>query len=419
MGEATNACHDVAMPLSRSRPAALLIWLAVAAVPAAGCSDDQPDLSATDGADAQEMTSSAGGGVRLSQVLSGLEGALLVTGRPGDSRLFVVEQRGLVRTITAGGVEPEPFLDLQDLTEASGERGLLGLAFHPEHEANGLLYVNYTDFDGTTRVVEFQAPSAQGPADPASAREVLAVEQPFANHNGGHVAFGPDGMLYVGLGDGGSGGDPEDNGQRLDTLLGSILRIDVGTPGAGGMPYAVPPDNPFVAQAGARPEIWAYGLRNPWRFSFDQLTGHLWIGDVGQDEIEEVDRIPATGEGAGANFGWNRFEGNAPFDPEGRAVTGGTATPPVAQYGRESGCSVTGGYVYRGEAVPDLDGRYVYGDFCTGRLWTLNADGDPGQPQEITEAIGGPLTNLRSFGVDNGGDLYAVTGDAIVRFTAS
>ena len=347
----------------------------------------------------------------------GLEGALLVTGRPGDPRLFVVEQRGLVRTIAGGRLEPEPFLDLRDLTEARGEQGLLGLAFHPRHASNGLLYVNYTDAGGTTRIVELATSPDGSRALRDSARELLAVEQPFANHNGGHLAFGPDGKLYVGLGDGGSGGDPEDHGQRLDTLLGAILRIDVDRRAAG-LPYAVPADNPFVGQAGARPEIWAFGLRNPWRFSFDPQTGYLWIGDVGQDRIEEIDRVPATAEGAGANFGWNRLEGNALFDPQERAVTGGVATAPVAQYGRADGCSVTGGYVYRGDAVPDLDGRYVYGDFCTGRIWTLNADGEPGRPQEITGAIGAPLTNLTSFGTDNAGNVYAVTGDSVVRFTA-
>ncbi|MDH3225586.1 MAG: PQQ-dependent sugar dehydrogenase [Thermoleophilia bacterium] len=415
MGEATNACQNVAVPPLRARAAALLASLVVIA----GCSDGEPDVSPTQAAEPPDLAIPAGGEVSSAQVVSGLRGALLVTGRPGDSRLFVVEQRGLIHTIAADELESEPFLDLRGATEAGGERGLLGLAFHPEHETNGLLYVSYTDVDGTTRVVEFHADTADGPADPDSARELLAVEQPFANHNGGHVAFGPDGMLYIGLGDGGGGGDPEDHGQRLDTLLGSILRIDVDSRGPGGLPYAVPRDNPFVDQPDARPEIWAFGLRNPWRFSFDAPTGHLWIGDVGQDQIEEIDRILATTAGAGTNFGWNRFEGNSAFDPQGRDVTGGAATPPVSQYSHDDGCSVTGGHVYRGVAVPDLDGRYVFGDFCTGRIWTLNADGDPGRPQEITDAIGGPLANLTSFGVDNDGNLYAVTGDSIVRFTGA
>jgi len=402
------------VPSMRSRTFLLLFGFAVGAGCVAGCSDSEPAVST---ADAVEPSTTEVSGARATPVLSGLEGALLVTGRPGDPRLLVVEQRGLIRTIADGRLEGTPFLDLRGVTEARGERGLLGLAFHPRHRSNGLLYVNYTDFDGATQVVEYRATDA-GVADPDSARELLSVEQPFSNHNGGHLAFGPDGMLYIGLGDGGSGGDPDDNGQRLDTLLGSILRIDVDNRGADGQPYAIPLDNPFVDQADARPEIWAYGLRNPWRFSFDAQTGHLWIGDVGQDEFEEINRVVATREDAGANFGWNRFEANAPFDSQGREVTGGQATPPVAQYGRESGCSVTGGHVYRADAVPDLDGRYVYGDFCTGRIWTLNAGDDPGQPSEITDSLGGPLTNLTSFGVDNDGNLFAVTGDSVVRFTA-
>ncbi len=404
------------MPHHHLRPKSLALCLIIAAALVAGCSSDEPGANSSVATEATEKPVSVSG-ISTTPVVSGLSGALLATGRPGDPRLYVVEQGGLVRIVSGGEIEADPFLDISDLTEADGERGLLGLAFHPRHESNGLLYVNHTDSSGTTRVVEYAA--VGDTVDPASARELLAVEQPFANHNGGHLAFGQDEMLYIGLGDGGSGGDPEDHGQRLDTLLGSILRIDVDNRGSGSLPYGIPLDNPFVNQADARPEIWAFGLRNPWRFSFDEQTGRIWIGDVGQDKFEEIDRVVATAEGAGSNFGWNRFEGDSPFDPQERDVTGGPAVPPVAQYGREGGCSVTGGHVYRGSTIPNLEGRYVYGDFCSGRVWTLGADEEPGQPVEITDEIGGPLGNLTSFGVDNGGGLYAVTGDSIVRFTAA
>lgn len=347
--------------------------------------------------------------------IENLRDALYITGRPGDDGLYVVQQDGVVR-VFRDGVEAELFLDVTDLTASGGERGLLGLAFHPQHAGNGLVYVNYTDQEGTTKVVEYRAAPGQA-ADPQGAREILSVDQPFANHNGGHLAFGADGMLYIGLGDGGNGGDPEDHGQRLDTLLGSMLRIDVDGRDPG-LEYAIPPGNPFVGREGVRGEIWALGLRNPFRYSFDAQTGYLWIGDVGQNEIEEIDRILST-DGAGSNFGWNRFEGDAPFDPEGRDLTGGPATPPVAQYDHSQGCSVTGGYVYRGDAVPGLDGRYVYGDFCSGRLWTLTADGvDPGAPQEITDTAGA-IAGLRSFGMDNDGTLYAVASERIYEFIGS
>ena len=389
-----------------------LLAVVVSACSSAGAGDPGAETAPPD---ETRVTRPAPSEIAVESVLDGLSSPLYVTGRPGDDGLYVVQQNGVVR-VFRDGVEAEPFLDVTDLTASGGERGLLGLAFHPEHADNGLVYVNYTDQDGTTKVVEYRAPSGR-PADTQGAREILSVEQPFANHNGGHLAFGTDGMLYIGLGDGGSGGDPEDHGQRLDTLLGSMLRIDVDGRDPG-REYAIPADNPFVSRDEAQPEIWALGLRNPWRYSFDAQTGYLWIADVGQNEIEEINRVLST-EGAGSNFGWNRFEGDAPFDDQNRDVTGGPATPPVAQYDHSQGCSVTGGYVVRGDAVPGLDGRYVYGDFCSGRVWAMNADGEtPGRPEEITETIGGPIGGLRSFGVDNAGTLYAVTGDEVLAFRA-
>jgi glucose/arabinose dehydrogenase len=326
-----------------------------------------------------------------------------------------VLQGGEIRILNGTSLVPGPFLDLGSQVSTGGEQGLLGLAFHPQHAQNGLFYVNYTDRSGTTRVVEYYAAPGASTADPASARALLSVPQFADNHNGGHLAFGPDGMLYVGTGDGGGSGDPRGNGQDAGSLLGGLLRIDVTA--AAGAPYTVPADNPFVGQPGARGELWAIGLRNPWRFSFDPANGNLWIGDVGQNEIEEIDRVTST-EARGANFGWNRFEGTAVFD--GRPLGPGTYRPPAVKYSHAGGnCSVTGGYAYRGAAAPVLRGRYVYGDFCSGRIWAVAADGAPGTPVEITGALGGPLTLLRSFGTDNGGELYAAAGDAVYRIVGA
>jgi hypothetical protein len=356
---------------------------------------------------------SPGPGLGVRTIATGFDDPLLVAGRPGDNRLFVVEQGGRIRTVSAAGLDPTPWLDISGLVSAGGERGLLGLAFHPQHATNGRFYVDYTDKQGTTQVVEYRS-TPGGAVIAGSARTVLTVAQPYANHNGGHLAFAPDGRLYVALGDGGGSGDPQDNGQSLAGLLGSILRIDVNgrSPGLG---YAIPPDNPFVGRADARGEIWSFGLRNPWRFSFDRANGDLWIGDVGQGSREEVDHVTLAGS-RGANFGWNRFEGYSPYDS--RPLSEGTHTPPVVEYGHGGGgCSVTGGYVYRGPTVLDLRGRYVYGDYCSGRIVTLLADGAPGGPVDITAALGGAKRMLRSFGEDTRGELYLASGDAVLRVT--
>ena len=249
-------------------------------------------------------------GFGLQTVVEGLDFPVWLTSPPGDPRLFVVEKGGRVVIVENGAVLPTPFLDLRGQVSTGSEQGLLSLAFHPGYSSNGRFFVNFTDTAGDTRVVEYRvSPGDPGRADPGSARVVLAIEQPFANHNGGLVLFGPDGMLYVGMGDGGSGGDPQGNGQNLGALLGKMLRIDVD----GAQPYAVPDDNPFVDTAGARPEVWAYGLRNPWRFSFDRDTGDLYIADVGQNRVEEVNAV--SGAGGGLNYGWNVMEGTRCFEP--------------------------------------------------------------------------------------------------------
>ncbi len=288
---------------------------------------------------------------------------------------------------------------------SGSEQGLLGLAFHPNYATNGKYYVNYTDGSGDTRVVEFLVSSNPDSAS-STERQVLFVDQPYSNHNGGHLEFGPDGKLYVGLGDGGSGGDPQGNGQRLSTLLGKMLRIDVDA----GTPYAVPSDNPFVGRAGARGEIWSYGLRNPWRYSFDSETGDMWIGDVGQDAWEEVDYEPA-GQG-GRNYGWNRMEGSHCY-PAGSSCDPSGFVLPIAEYDHRAGCSITGGYVYRGTALPELRGTYFYGDYCTGLVRSLRLVGSgPAESRDWTSALrtrsGGAMDALSSFGVDSKGELHLV-----------
>ncbi|HVM01481.1 MAG TPA: PQQ-dependent sugar dehydrogenase, partial [Acidimicrobiales bacterium] len=314
--------------------------------------------------------------------------------RTGDDALYVVEKGGRIRALRGDRVDPTPVLDLSGSVSSAFEQGLLGAAFSPD---GALLYVDYTDRAGDTRVVEYAF--EDGRAVPASARVVLAVDQPFTNHNGGHLAFGPDGHLYISLGDGGHGGDPDGNAQDLGTLLGSILRIDPRP--SGGRPYTVPPDNPFAGRPGARGEIWAYGLRNPWRFSFDAATGALWIGDVGQADREEVSMAPPGSRG-GENYGWDRFEGSRPFEGDDPAGL----VPPVYDYGRDEGnCAVTGGYVYRGERLPALRGRYVFADFCRGEVLAL-VDGDGGMQ---ARALGPRLESVASFGEDAARELYVLS----------
>jgi glucose/arabinose dehydrogenase len=332
----------------------------------------------------------------------------------GSGRLFVVEQGGFVWIIEDGERFDTPFLDISDLISpeaASGsgysERGLLGLAFDPNYATNGYFFVNYTDHDGTTQVIRYSV-STNNPniADPDSAVQFLWQEQPYPNHNGGHMAFGLDGYLYIGLGDGGSRGDPLEAGQDLSTWLGKILRLDVS-----GDVYAVPEDNPFVGQDGAKPEIWAFGLRNPWRFSFDRATGDLYIGDVGQGQWEEVNYQVAN-SGGGENYGWNIYEGNHPYS--GAAVPANIILP-VAEYDHGQGISVSAGYVYRGELMPNMQGVFFYGDFGSGRIWALWRDA--GQNWRSMIFISNAPHTISSFGEDEAGELFLVDyNGSILRF---
>ena len=328
--------------------------------------------------------------------------------------LYAAEQRGVVWRIAADGtVDPTPFLEIPERVSCCDEQGLLGLAFHPDYETNDRVFVNYTDRDGNTVVSEFSAID-DGYVDPDSERVLLGIEQPFPNHNGGMLAFGPDGYLYIGTGDGGAAGDPQGNGQDRTTLLGKILRIDVDS----GDPYGIPSDNPFSCEGtfgclptgGPRAEIWDWGMRNPWRFSFDRQTGDLWIGDVGQDVYEEVDAEPA-GQG-GRNYGWNTMEGMHCFAISSCPQEG--LTMPVAEYPHGQGCSITGGYVYRGTAYPQLVGQYVFTDYCSGRVWALDAatalSAGSAEPTEYGKV---PI-NPTSFGEDEAGELYLVDGEGSI-----
>jgi glucose/arabinose dehydrogenase len=401
---------SVMRPTLRGPAALLVLALAVA-----GCSGDDdpgpqagsatsatsttvaPSTSAPTTTAAQAQTASSAqfraADVRLVPVAE-LEQPVAMAVRPGDRTLYVVEQVGRVRAIRGGQLDPEPVVDISGKVTAGGEQGLLGLAFSPDGR---YLYLAYTDRNGDHQISELAMAGQR--ADPGSERSILHFDDPFGNHNGGQLAFGPDDHLYIAFGDGGGGGDPLGSGQSLDTLLGKILRIDPRP--AGGRAYQVPSDNPFEGRDGARPEIWAYGLRNPWRFSFDAATGDLWIGDVGQNAYEEVDFQPA-GAG-GRNYGWNRREGRHPYDggdrPDG-------AVDPVIEYGRGDGCTVIGGFVYRGRRIGGLRGAYLYGDYCSG--WVRAARARDGKVLEQRD-LGLEVPSLSSFGTDAGGELYALS----------
>jgi len=359
----------------------------------------------------QLPTGDGQGGVRLQKV-GDFDQPLYVAQPPGDDRdLFVVEKTGRIQVVRDGQRVSRPFLDLSDQVSTGTEQGLLSLAFAPDYRRSGLLYVDYTDIAGDTRVVEYRRSSSDPlVADPQSAREVLGVDQPYNNHNGGLLLFSPSetpkasqapDLLYIGLGDGGSQDDPDRNGQDLSTLLGKILRIDPRA--SGGRPYSVPDSNPFVGRSGARSEIYSYGLRNPWRFSFDRVTGALAIADVGQSESEEVDLV-ARGKGRGANFGWSAYEGLDRLNHDQQATN---ALPPVLVYGHDAGCSITGGYVARDRGLRSLYGRYLYGDFCAGQLRSFAAT--PGRRAIDDRGLDLKVPLLSSFGEDNAGHLYATS----------
>jgi glucose/arabinose dehydrogenase len=318
----------------------------------------------------------------------------------GSGRLFIVLQAGSIVIFDGKQVLPTPFLNVSSLLLSGGERGLLGLAFHPDYVNNGYFYVYYTRRPDGALVIARYSVSADDPnvADPASALILFTTDHPqFSNHNGGQLKFGPDGYLYAGPGDGGSGGDPFNRAQNLGEFLGKLLRFDVDS----AEPYAIPPDNPFIGVEGARPEIWAYGLRNPWRFSFDRLTNDLYIADVGQNLWEEIDFQPASSTG-GENYGWRRMEGFHCFNPS-TNCDDGTLTLPVWEYGHGLGCSVTGGYVYRGEQYPALYGTYLYGDYCSGRIWGLTQDK---AGNWSNEELARPAFPISTFGEDEAGEVY-------------
>ena len=367
-----------------------------------------PSPSPTDGACAGGAPVGGLPALAAQRVVGGLEEPVDLQVPRGDrNRLFVVEQRGRILIVRNGAVAAT-FLDIVSRVRSGGERGLLGLAFHPQYAQNGRFFVNYTNLAGDTHISEFRAASpSSDSADPASERLMLLIPQPFANHNGGGLAFGNDGHLYAGLGDGGSGGDPFRNGQNLASALGKVLRFDVNSGDQTAPGFRVPPDNPFLSTPGAFPAIWAYGLRNPWRISFDPATGDLFIGDVGQNAVDEVDVGLVTGRG-GENYGWNIMEGSRCFDPPSGCPTAGL-TLPVVEYTHGEGCSVTGGYVYRGCRLPGYHGTYFYGDYCTAFIRSFRLEnGRAVDQRDWTASLSRDVDALSSFGVDDEGEIYIV-----------
>lgn len=353
------------------------------------------------------LTSNAGAiAFALKPEVTGLRQPLFVTtARDGSGDIYIVEKAGRIRVAHGGTLRSDAFLDLTDRVRSSElERGLLGLAFHPAYKTNGYVYVNYTDLNGDTVVSRFTASADRHSADASSEKMVLQIKQPYANHNGGNIVFGPDGMLWIGMGDGGSAGDPQRNGQNKNTLLGKLLRIDVDH----GDPYSIPPDNPFVNQPNARGEVWAFGLRNPWRWSFDLANGDLYIGDVGQNAREEIDYVRAGTHG-GLNFGWNIMEGTLCY-PESANCDRTGITLPVFEYrtGVE-GCAIVGGYVYRGKQFPAMNGLYFFGDNCNSTIWSLVRGTDGNWKRAVAVPPADSSIGVSSFGQDEAGEIY-VTG---------
>jgi glucose/arabinose dehydrogenase len=390
-----------------TRAPVALALLAALLLPSCAKQDASPSPSPTPDPGSCAAGAPVSGTPPLTTVLvaGGLESPVDLQSIPGDrSRIFIVEQAGKIRVFKNGALLSAAFLDLGGQISTGGERGLLGLAFHPLFAQNGRFFVNYTNPSGDTRISEFRAnPPSADVADAGSERVLIAQEQPFANHNGGGLAFGSDGMLYIGLGDGGSAGDPLNNGQNLATRLGKILRIDVNN----GNPYAVPADNPFAAFPGVGREIWAYGLRNPWRFGFDRATGDLYIGDVGQDRREEIDIGLASRKG-GENYGWRITEGSLCFNPSANCGTAGI-TFPVAEYGHEAGCAVTGGVVYQGCRMPGYHGTYFFGDFCSAFVQSFRfQNGQATDLRDWTSAFSKGIEAIVAFGIDADGEVYIV-----------
>ncbi|MCJ7756218.1 MAG: PQQ-dependent sugar dehydrogenase, partial [Thermoanaerobaculales bacterium] len=342
---------------------ASILAACLAAAGPAGDGLERPESTLAKSVDPSKVT------IALQLVVAGLQRPVSVRAAgDGSGRLFVVEQPGRIRIIDGDGLRSTPFLDIANrVRDASNEQGLLGLAYHPEYERNGRFFVNYTDLSGDTVVAEYtRSESNLNLSNPSSEAIIMTIQQPYSNHNGGDLAFGPDGFLWISTGDGGNGRDPQGNGQNPETLLGKLLRVDIDN----GLTYTIPSDNPFVEDPEARDEIWALGLRNPWRFSFDRSTGDLYIGDVGQGSWEEIDFEAKTDPG-GRNYGWNTMEGSRCYESSNCSTEG--LTLPAAEYSHAQGCSVTGGYVYRGTRFPALRGLYLYGDFCSGAVWGLGS----------------------------------------------
>ena len=358
----------------------------------AGCGGDGPSRPITTGLEVEE-------------VASGLTSPIALASLPGDDRLFIAEQGGAIRIVRDGVVDPVPFLDLRSRTVAQNERGLLGLAFHPAYDENGWVFVSFTDLEGDSRIERYTVSADPDVADPQSMMLVLAQDQPASNHNGGQITFGPDGMLYLFFGDGGGSGDPQGNAQNLNSLLGKVLRLDVDN----AAPYAIPASNPFRNQANRRGEIWAYGLRNPWRNAFDRIGGRLYIADVGQNRLEEVNVVPANA--AGVNYGWDRMEASTCFEP----ATGCDRTGlmlPVVEYDHDEGCSITGGYVYRGTSIPGIYGHYFYSDYCRGWLRSFRYANEQATEHRTWDI--GEVGNVMSFGEDASGELYILSSNGRV-----
>lgn len=339
----------------------------------------------------------------LETIASGLSNPVYLAAPPGDARRFIVEQQGRILVVENGSVLQAPFLDIVSKVSSGGERGLLSVAFHPRFATNGYVYVNYTDVNGDTRVERYRVSNNRNVADPGSAKLIIRVDQPYSNHNGGLVMFGSDAMLYIGMGDGGSGGDPHGHGQNRQSLLGKMLRLNVDS----GDPYSIPPDNPFAA-GGGRGEIWAIGMRNPWRFAFDRVGGFLYIADVGQNQWEEISAVPARS--AGLNYGWNIAEGNHCYASPSCDLIG--LVRPVLEYSHDQGCSVTGGFVYRGMRMPALTGTYFYSDYCSGWLRSFRLAN--GAATELREWAVGEIGNVTSFGEDAAGELYILSSNGRV-----
>lgn len=343
---------------------------------------------------------------QLQLVVSGLSSPVHLTAPAGDARLFVVEQPGRIRIVQNGQLVATPFLDISAKLRSGGEQGLLGLAFHPQYATNGFFFVNYTDTQGHTRIERYRVSSDPNRADAASAKQILFISQPYSNHNGGHLLFGPDGMLYIPTGDGGSGGDPQNHAQTRADLLGDLLRINVNS----GDPYEIPSDNPYYGQSASRNEIWAYGLRNPWRIAFDRTDNMLYIADVGQNNLEEVNVVPSSQKGV--NYGWRLMEGDRCYNPSSNCNQSGLTLPVLTYDHSGQACSITGGHVYRGNQVASIRGHYFYGDYCAG--WIRSFKYVNGQATERREWPFGSIGGILSFGEDGSGELYVLTASGRV-----